>query len=512
MPFSHLWSLGIEEQFYLFLPIFLYLIFKFKILKKNLKQILLFIFFLSFIYVNFDFYHLPFDCPTSNCIEVTNFYWLHTRVWELLVGTLLNFINLKSLSKKLSKTLLSFGTLIIFTSFLFELDKFNHPGIKTLPTILGTFLAILFTKKFDDNFISRNKFLYILGKISYSTYLIHFPLFAIRNYYQFKLNIFQRIDIFPYVLILFSTIIGYFMWKYIENAFRNQNRYFSQKNTKIVFIISFVLTLLLSVIPNKKENELEKNFVYDTDFQIKRECFFETKTVSENISKCLVLQENKINILIIGSSLSQNLYKGMSINSDYNTSYIAIPGCPPLIINYNYEIDNFNEEFCISLYKQLLNELKYKQFYKIFVVYDWSQLNFDTRFKSLSYFIEINEIINESDFNQEIVIIGQPVSWNNQLKILVSREANLFGNFINEYNSHYLNENLFQSENLTKQKSEQFNLNYFSLIDLFCKEEKCKVYDFIDGKYYFISPDYQHITDYFSLKISKEIIKFLNNS
>ena len=381
-----------------------------------------------------------------------------------------------------------------------------------MPTIVGTSLLILCTKKFDDNFISRNRLLYIFGNISYSTYLIHFPLFAIRNYYDFKLYFFENVDILPYILILFSTALGYFMWKYVENAFRDQNKFLSQKNTKIVFIVSFALTLLLTAAPDKKENELEKNFVYDTDFQINRECFFETKSTSKNINKCLVIQENKKNILIIGSSVAQNLYKGMSINQEYNTSYVAIPGCPPLIINYNYDIDNFNEEFCISLYKQLINELKDKQFYKIFVVYDWSQLNFDNRFNSLDYFTEISEIINESRFNQEIVIIGQPISWNNQLKILVSREANLYGNSINQYNKLYLNENMFQSEILTKQKSEKFNLNYFSLIDLFCKEGKCKVYEFIDGKFYFISPDYQHITDFFSLKISKEIIEFLKNS
>lgn len=41
---------------------------------------------------------------------------------------------------------------------------------------------------------------------------------------------------------------------------------------------------------------------------------------------------------------------------------------------------------------------------------------------------------------------------------------------------------------------------------------KIFVYDFVDGKFYFIYPDYQHISDFFSLKISKEIVKFLNNS
>ena len=65
----------------------------------------------------------------------------------------------------------------------------SHPGIFTLPTILGTGLIIVSSTIKDENFLSNSKSMYILGKISYSLYLIHFPLFVIRNYFDFELKI-----------------------------------------------------------------------------------------------------------------------------------------------------------------------------------------------------------------------------------------------------------------------------------------------------------------------------------
>ena len=68
--------------------------------------------------------------------------------------------------------------------------------------------------------------------------------------------------------------------------------------------------------------------------------------------------ENNDEVLIIGSSISQNIYKGLVENTEFEVNYVSIPGCPPLIDNYSKDILNFNEEKCEDFYKQVMKILK----------------------------------------------------------------------------------------------------------------------------------------------------------
>ena len=261
-----------------------------------------------------------------------------------------------------------------------------------------------------------------------------------------------------------------------------------------------MLILSSSLFPIKTQSNMEKNFIYDTDFQINRDCFFEIIN-TELLEDCLST-ENNDEVLIIGSSIAQNIYKGLLENTEFEVNYVSIPGCPPLIDNYSKDILNFNEEKCEDFYGQVMKILKDNKYHKVLIVYDWSQLIFDKNLLSENLVIEM--IDNFSVFAEldNLVIVGQPISWENQLRVLVSREVNIFNKSLAQYNNIYLVDNLFDSDRRMKEYSSQLGVSYYSLVDLFCTNEKCKLYEKLGNKYYFISPDYQHITDYFSKKIA----------
>ena len=107
-----------------------------------------------------------------------------------------------------------------------------------------------------------------------------------------------------------------------------------------------------------------------------------------------------------------------------------------------------------------------------------------------------------------LFIIGQPVIWNTRLDIFAIRELNL-KNSLDIYNSANINESIFASEQKLKEKLSYLNINSFSLIDFFCKDKKCLLYQIENDKYFFTSGDFIHISDFFSKKIGLELLNRL---
>jgi peptidoglycan/LPS O-acetylase OafA/YrhL len=511
LPLSHLWSLGVEEQFYLLFPVFIFFLYKFYFFRTKIKFVIFTAILLSFLYASLNFYNLPFDCSSSNCIEVTNFYWLHTRLWELLVGVLLNFFQPV---RKFNSQIFLVSLLTILGSILFFNSSLKHPGLGTLPIIFGTSLYIMSSKKYDNNVISNSKILYFLGKISYSLYLIHFPLFVIRNYFDLSLKIFPYFDLLPVLLISISIALSFVSWKYIEEPFRDINKTQTDKFLKInLALIGIVLVLASPLIPLKKLNPIYENYVFDTDFQIKKDCFFEF--LPEDLSKiddCMLQKKEKKNILVIGSSLAQNIYKGFSEVNDeqYNFSYISVTGCPPFLDYKKLKIENYNTDKCENIYNYLSGELKkdIDNYSKILIIYNWSELVNEKSIFPEDSEKQILENIKLNFKEDKFLIIGQHIVFKNRLNVSILREVN-FKNSIEQYNNVYLDESIFFAENIMNDISLNNKIDYFSILDLYCNKNKCIIFEDLDGKTYFVSPDNIHISDYFSKSLVKEILKFI---
>ena len=229
IPFLHTWSLSVEEQYYILFPIVLLITFKY--FRKYLLYILLLGFVISLGLA---------DWGSKNYPSAT-FYFLHTRMWELLTGSLLAYFEIhlghRSKHQTLNLILPSLGLFLIGHSILFFNDKMFHPSFYTLSPIIGICLIIWFSHK--DELITKilsSKLFVGVGLISYSLYLWHYPIFAFARVIDFAQNDITK-KIFLGIIILLLSILSYF---FIERPARNKSN-----NFKIIFLL---LSIFLSVL------------------------------------------------------------------------------------------------------------------------------------------------------------------------------------------------------------------------------------------------------------------------
>ena len=207
-PLLHLWSLGVEAQFYLIVPLLLLFL-----QKKNSKFLIIGISVILIMSLTYSVYLVHFSI--SNKSKDFAFYLLPSRAWELLAGSILYLSKIKLKYK--SELIQYCGIVCIILPFYFYSDKIKFPGIAAVPVIIGSAILII-----CDTSLLRSRYICFIGRISYSLYLFHWPilvLFVYKNHTP--LNSFIGMGI--------SFIIAILSWKYIENPARrlkiDKNKY-----------------------------------------------------------------------------------------------------------------------------------------------------------------------------------------------------------------------------------------------------------------------------------------------
>jgi peptidoglycan/LPS O-acetylase OafA/YrhL len=165
-PLLHLWSLAIEEQFYILWPVTLALAWKRK------WNIPLFIFLVTAV-------SFAANVAVTDGNPVAAFYSPACRFWELMVGALLGYRSLDqpNLPSKLSNALSFCGLAIIIVSAFFLLDSWSSfPGWWALLPTMGAVCVIKAQGSVINRVVLSNRLPVGIGLISYPLYLWHFPL------------------------------------------------------------------------------------------------------------------------------------------------------------------------------------------------------------------------------------------------------------------------------------------------------------------------------------------------
>lgn len=208
IPLLHTWSLSIEEQFYLVWPIMLAGIMRVK--KQRLRQLVVIaLFCFSLTYSQFAAVHA----------KSAAFYWMPSRAWELLAGAILGLGILPSLQQGLySRIAANAGLLFIVFSFAIYHEGLPLPGLLSLLPVGGTALFIhansLPTRALSTLLVTRKPVL-LIGLISYSLYLWHWPVLAFMHILWNDLSIGQ--SLLALLLSLFLAIVSY---RFVEQPLR----------------------------------------------------------------------------------------------------------------------------------------------------------------------------------------------------------------------------------------------------------------------------------------------------
>ena len=268
-----------------------------------------------------------------------SFYFLPTRAWEILTGSLAAMYLNKN-GVRSNNYMSSIGILLIALAvFLFDQDT-PYPSFFTLIPVAGVLLVILFAE--SNTFISKvlsSKFLVSLGLISYSAYLWHHPVFAfarIRTFHEPSSQV-------MILLICLSLILAIITWRFIEQPFRNKKN-FSQKQIFIFAICGITLFSVIGVQGHKSWGFPERingwSNLKDIPTAATSYCHTSGKRSTDQLKQknfCLI-GEGETSLAIIGDSHAGALFEyADQALKKRNISAIAQSGgyCAPLLNGFD---------------------------------------------------------------------------------------------------------------------------------------------------------------------------------
>ena len=379
-PFKHLWSLAIEEQFYMIFPLLFLLVNRkkkskdgtFK-LNKNFLYVVL-----GLILVSLIAHILLFDINNISRI----YFGTDTRAFSLLVGVVGAILYpMERLHTKVTPqqnliysviSLVSIATLITVMIYTSEYNTWLYRGGFLLVAILGLIVIISSGKQHTvmARLLSFKPVVFI-GKISYSLYLWHFPILVLTtpvaeigntNIYFVILRVILTFVVAIVSYVFVETPIRKLGFKnYIKVIFKKLKKY-PRKSRRIyagivgVVLIFFVMGIFGKSVPfistafvkemevnketqfvnngNNKENKEEQN----------NDSNKENKDNNENKDEKNNTEKKYSSVVVIGDSLTvdigekfQELYPGAVIDGKIGRQlYVAIEEAKSYS-NYNNE-------------------------------------------------------------------------------------------------------------------------------------------------------------------------------
>ena len=233
-PLLHMWSLGVEEQFYIFFPLLMFLVSRFGRRPQIASVWLLFAF--SFVLSCWEVQYRGLRDPA--------FYLVPFRAWELLLGALIALHTFRAVRSEYARNALAAAGLcsILIRAFTYS-SITAFPGLSALAPCLGAALVIYANESgttIAGNLLSIRPMVFV-GLISYSLYLWHWCVIVyVKQVMGRPLSVTERT-----MTVLLSFTCAILSWRFVERPFRNPSSGISRN---MLFAQAAFATLCISAL------------------------------------------------------------------------------------------------------------------------------------------------------------------------------------------------------------------------------------------------------------------------
>jgi len=509
-PLLHLWSLGIEEQFYIFWPLLIWLGTQWRL---GVLWLLVGLAAVSF-YLNLSGVTAQ---PTAT------FYSPQTRFWELLAGSALAWFSLhhQAIWQSIGKTCGAWLSIAGISLLLYSLFKLNadlaFPGIWAVLPIAGAVLIIMGGQHcWLNRYLLSNRVFVWFGLISFPLYLWHWPLLSFARTLEGET---PSRDM-RWILLTLSVLLAWLTYRFVERYIRYGGNRFRPVLLSLMMAGVGLFGLLAyqkEGLPNRAYHQQVAGYADSIKVTPRnRECFdIPYAYQKEDGWYCNLGNPKHPNVIFVtGDSHSLSLlpaFEQYAAARKINILLAGTSGCPSVLDIQSMRGDENIEKFnCQLLNERIFETVKTLSIKKIVLVNRWTYytssvsrprevnpiarnpqadtINAETSVRDLAWAIE-NTVQRYRDIGVEVFLVADNPQQRYEPKDIVRKVR---GN-----ESKYLSLSVSRAEHIENQQavnamlSQSGGVNYINFDNLLCYADKCPLVK--DGKSLYSDDDHLSI-------------------
>ncbi|MBU0689642.1 MAG: acyltransferase [Gammaproteobacteria bacterium] len=333
-PLLHTWSLSIEEQFYLFFPLLLVMLWRFR-------------------YRRWMVFGLLFVCSLAWKVwviqqdHISSFFSFPGRIWEFMIGAMAAQVS-DDIRQRFARNewLSVLSILFILLTFLFLDERIPYAGVWVAASCFATAVLILSSHGTRVGAVLSGKQLVFAGALSYSLYLWHWPLLVLLRNLQWDISQLLQLPL----LIAGTFAVAYPAWRFIEAPLhRNKDRFSARQAGLATLVFAIFVIAAGGYIYGK--GGMEERFPTWVkvrqnlqDFDLYKAAGIDKTPwraceppvgASGGLSSCAVIGEagTEAGFLLIGDSHAFAWAPAFDVVARKHHQagiYSSLPGCPPI--------------------------------------------------------------------------------------------------------------------------------------------------------------------------------------